>query len=581
MTLLRSLLPLVAASVLIGRVLAETIGPVADLVVHNAVLSPDGFSRSVSIAGDSVSGPLIVAQKGEVMKINVVNNLNDPSMIQSTSIHWHGLLLNNGFAWADGPAFITQCPIVKGNKFLYELPTVDQAGTFWYHSHLSVQYCDGIRGPMVVYDPNDPFADLYDVDNEGTVITLADWYHEKALKLAHELPDHDSVLINGLGRYKDGPRAPLAVVQVEQGKRYRMRVLNIGCQPDFWFHIDKHAMKVIEADGVNHQPVDTEGFRIFAGQRYSYILEANQPVDNYWIRSEPENGRGGFEDGINSAILRYIGAPEQEPADSDWEPSKWLDERDLHPLENPGAPGEPVPGGVDHAINLDFSTSSNEFMINDVKFESPSLPVLLQVLSGAFRPDQLLPKGSVYPLPSNATIEITMTGAGKKGWEADTTASLMYDSILCICTAYGLIPPDPLSAGEAYQRFFFFFFTPQHTFDVVRVAGSDTYNYQNPVRRDVVNSGKGGDEVTIRFVTDNTGPWFLHCHIDWHLETGFAAVFAEAPEQWEAEINPPRMCPSRLIDSVVFCLIVNGGLSHLAAWEELCPIYASLPPGEL
>ena len=56
-------------------------------------------------------------------------------------------------------------------------------------------------------------------------------------------------------------------------------------------------------------------------------------------------------------------------------------------------------------------------MINDVKFESPSLPVLLQVLSGAFRPDELLPRGSVYPLPVNATIEITMTGGGKKGWE--------------------------------------------------------------------------------------------------------------------------------------------------------------------
>ncbi|KAJ8087783.1 laccase, multicopper oxidase, benzenediol:oxygen oxidorectuctase [Marasmius tenuissimus] len=519
MALFRSLLTLVTASVFVGRVLAATIGPVADLVIKNAVMSPDGFSRGVSIAGDSVSGPLIVGRKGDVLKINVVNNLNDKTMIQSTSIHWHGLLLNNGFAWADGPAFITQCPIVKGHNFLYELPTANQAGTFWYHSHLSVQYCDGIRGPLVVYDPKDPLADLYDVDNEGTVITLADWYHEKALKLAHALPDHDSVLINGLGRYKDAPRSALAVVQVEKGKRYRMRVINIGCQPDFWFHIDKHAMKVIEADGITHQPVDTEGFRIFAGQRYSYILNANQPVDNYWIRSEPEKGPKGFKDGINSAILRYVGAPVREPAESSWKPSKWLDERDLHPLENPGAPGRPVPGGVDHKVNLDFSTSGDEFMINGVKFESPSLPVLLQVLSGAVKPDEILPRGSVYQLPPNKTIEITMTGAGKKGWE------------------------HPIHLHG-------------HAFDVVRVAGSKTYNYQNPVRRDVVNSGKGGDEVTIRFVTDNPGPWFLHCHIDWHLEAGFAAVFAEAPERWQADIHPPP------------------------AWQDLCPTYAALPEGE-
>ena len=60
----------------------------------------------------------------------------------------------------------------------------------------------------------------------------------------------------------------------------------------------------------------------------------------------------------------------------------------------------------------------------------------------------------------------------------------------------------------------------QHTFDVVRSAGSTTYNYANPVRRDVVSIGSSGDNVTIRFVTDNAGPWFLHwwaaslcCHI--------------------------------------------------------------------
>lgn len=57
-----------------------------------------------------------------------------------------------------------------------------------------------------------------------------------------------------------------------------------------------------------------------------------------------------------------------------------------------------------------------------------------------------------------------------------------------------------------------------HNFDVVRVAGSSTYNYVNPIRRDVVSVGNATDNVTLRFVTNNPGPWFLHCHIDWHLE---------------------------------------------------------------
>ena len=66
-----------------------------------------------------------------------------------------------------------------------------------------------------------------------------------------------------------------------------------------------------------------------------------------------------------------------------------------------------------------------------------------------------------------------------------------------------------------------------HTFDVVRVAGSSAYNYANPVRRDVVNIGQAGDNVTFRFNTNNPGPWFLHCHIDFHLNAGFAVVMAE------------------------------------------------------
>ena len=41
-------------------------------------------------------------------------------------------------------------------------------GTFWYHSHFKNQYCDGLRGPMIIYDPEDPHMSLYDIDNGKT-----------------------------------------------------------------------------------------------------------------------------------------------------------------------------------------------------------------------------------------------------------------------------------------------------------------------------------------------------------------------------------------------------------------------------
>ena len=57
-----------------------------------------------------------------------------------------------------------------------------------------------------------------------------------------------------------------------------------------------------------------------------------------------------------------------------------------------------------------------------------------------------------------------------------------------------------------------------------------------PVVRDTVSVPANG-KVRIRFVSDNPGVWFFHCHIDWHLEAGFAAYFIEAPSKMRGTID--------------------------------------------
>ncbi|KAG5644253.1 Acyl-coenzyme A oxidase 2 [Asterophora parasitica] len=294
----------------------------------------------------------------------------------------------------------------------------------------------------------------------------------------------DATLINGRGRYVNGPAVPLSVVNVQGLQRYRFRIIAMSCETKFTFAIDGHSLTVIEADGEYTTPLEVDSLDVFAGQRYSVIMTTNQPIGNYWIRANPDiRGYPGFDNGRNSAILRYNGAPMTDPSTS-FVSRNPLKEVNLHALFNPMVPGNPWPGGADINLNIahTFNVQKFEYQMNGFAFHPPSLPVLLQILSGAQEARDLLPEGSIYALPSNKVIEISLPG-----------------------TSVRLGGPHP-------------FHLHGHTFSVVRSGDSKEYNYLNPVRRDTVNTGFRGGNATIRFVTDNAGPWFLHCHVDWHLE---------------------------------------------------------------
>ncbi|KAF9247021.1 laccase [Melanogaster broomeanus] len=480
----------------------NVLGPVADIHIANQFVAPDGFNRSATLINGVYPAPLIQAQKEDHFAIRVFNELTDATMPLETSIKQSN--------WADGVAFITQCPIRQDEAFLHQFTATTQTGTYWYHSHYDAQSCDGVKGPLVIYDPEDPMEHMYDVDDETTVITLSDWVTP------------DSTLINGQGRYPGGPLESLAVVNVTHGLRYRFRVLGLSCDSNFNFTIDGHRMTIIEADGIETLPVAVDSLLVFPGQRYSVVVTANQTVGNYWIRALSDQPGDTFDGGRNMAILRYKGAPAQDPTSLPGPYILSFSESDLHPLIRPGVPGIPEIGKADVNINIVPGFAAGAYLMNNVTFVNPPVPVLLQILSGARHPTELLPNGSVYELPSHKVIELSFPNNG---------------------AAVG--GPHPIHLHG-------------HRFDVIRVAGNSTPNFINPVRRDVTSIGVAGDNVTIRFSTDNSGPWFLHCHIDWHLDRGFAVVMAEAPE--EAAEEQGAVIPG----------MSSIPVSTTADWEDLC-----------
>ncbi|TFK98909.1 laccase [Pterulicium gracile] len=490
------------------------------LDITNKLVSPDGFERLAVVAGGSLPGPLLTTKKGDNFKIKVVDKLTEAGMLKTTSVHWHGLF-QRGTAWADGTGMVTQCPIASGHDFTYEFSAGEHTNTFWYHSHHELQYCDGLRGGIVIYDDQDPHKGLYDVDDASTVITLMDWYHD-FMPVVGPFQVADSTLINGKGRFVGGPSVPLSIINVECSKRYRIRLISLSCDANFQFSIDGHTdLTVIETDGINTKPVKAESLTIYAGQRYSFVLNANQPKGNYWVRALPNHGPQGYENGVNMAILRYKGAPTTDPTSVQTVKKKALVSSALAPLVNPAAPGIPELGKADVNIRLEVGVNMETglFNMNGVPYTSPSVPVLLQVLSGAASALDLMPSGSVYVLPKDKVVEITLV-------------------------SLDALAPHP-------------FHLHGHTFSVIKGPEDTVPNFVNPPRRDVYNAGGGNQTTVIRFVTNNAGPWMFHCHVEHHAVHGMSVIFVEEASAIVGQKPPP------------------------AAFNDLCPIYNALPPSEL
>ncbi|KAG6886283.1 hypothetical protein C0993_006693 [Termitomyces sp. T159_Od127] len=165
---------------------------------------------------------------------------------------------------------------------------------------------------------------------------------------------------------------------------------------------------IIEVDGVNHSPLTVDSIQIYSGQRYSVIIAATHPIGNYWLRALPNGGCTSFDGGANSAIFRYLGAPPVEPTTTNSSLHNPLVETNLHPLEDPGAPGGSAPAEISLCLNV--TRVNGRFAINGASFHPPNVPVLLQIMSGARAAQDLLPDGNVYTLPRNKTVELIIPG---------------------------------------------------------------------------------------------------------------------------------------------------------------------------
>ncbi|KAL2250425.1 UNVERIFIED_CONTAM: Laccase-10 [Sesamum indicum] len=87
-------------------------------------------TKSIVTVNGKFPGPTIYAREDDTVLIRVINRVK-----YNVSIHWHGVRqLRTG--WADGPAYITQCPIQPGHSYVYNFTITGQRGTLLWHAHI-------------------------------------------------------------------------------------------------------------------------------------------------------------------------------------------------------------------------------------------------------------------------------------------------------------------------------------------------------------------------------------------------------------------------------------------------------------
>lgn len=294
------------------------------------------------------------------MNITVKNNLT----WNGTAVHWHGIRQLNTMHM-DGVPGITQCPIAPGDQFTYRWKAL-QYGTAWYHSHYSVQYADGLLGPLTIYGPTTANWD------EGKYpIMMNDWFHNSAYAVIHgKTPGYPTVLLNGTGNISNynyyesnkGYQAsePLKVnaslipdffrlhfAEVRPtnprwrdpapAKKYLLRLVNSAFETGFVFSIDHHMLEVISADFVPIKPYNTTHLHIGIGQRYNVIVHAKpqaypdgtQPGQRklFWIRTTSSNcfnlDMPARLDYDRTGILSYYAEGGYDPKDIMPDTKKW------------------------------------------------------------------------------------------------------------------------------------------------------------------------------------------------------------------------------------------------------------------
>ncbi|WCJ41141.1 laccase 17 [Euphorbia peplus] len=518
-------------------------------------------SKSIVTVNGKFPGPRIIAREGDNLLVKVVNHVQ-----HNISIHWHGIRqLRSG--WADGPAYITQCPIQSGQSYVYNYTIIGQRGTLWWHAHIS-WLRSTLYGPIIILPKLGvpyPFPKPY----KQVPLMFGEWFNQdteaiinQALQTGGGPNVSDAYTINGLpGPLYNCSSKDTFKLKVKAGKSYMLRIINAALNDELFFSIANHTLTIVDVDAVYVKPFETQILLIAPGQTTNVLLKTkpNTPNAKFFMTARPyATGQGTFDNSTVAGLLEYESTSSHKnlplfkpvlPALNDTAFATNFTNK-LRSLANSAFPAN-VPQNVDKkfffTVGLGTNpcprnqtcqgpTNTTKFAasINNVSFIMPTTALLQAHFSGQ--------SNGVYSpyFPISPLIVFNYTGTPPNNTMVSNGTKLV---VLPFNTSVELIMQDTSILGAEshplHLHGFNFFVVGQGFGNFDPNKDPAKFNLVDPVERNTIGVPVGG-WVAIRFLADNPGVWFMHCHLEvhtsWGLKMAWLVLNGNLPNQ---KILPP------------------------------------------
>ena len=322
----------------------ELSGKQFDLTIDYKDVNFTGKKARATVVNQLLPAPLLRWQEGDTVTLRVKNNLDVVS-----SIHWHGIILPTEMDGVPGFSFDG---IMPGETFEYQF-TLQQSGTYWYHSHSGFQEQTGVYGPIII-DPAKPDPVKYDREY---VVMFSDWsdtppekiyanlkkqstyynysertvsdlfadikekgllntWKERSMWNDMRMSDRDISDVTGAAyTYLINGNTPEQGWQAlfKTGEKVRLRLINAAAMTIFDVRIPGLKMTVVASDGQNIQPVTVDEFRMGVAETYDVIVEPE--VGNAYCLYAQNIDRTGFVAGTLTSDASLVAAiPDMDPA---------------------------------------------------------------------------------------------------------------------------------------------------------------------------------------------------------------------------------------------------------------------------